>query len=314
MAWIRNNTFLAVFLAVMIVGVSALGFLLYSSYGTYQQVAQDYDTQVKELQRLQTKNPFPNQKNLVSYQTVRSDYRTAVEDLQNKLAAFEPPAETPPTPTQFQDKLRGVVDGITKAADANGIAYPTDFYLGFERYRSNLPDPGATLALTNQLNNIQELVGILITHKVDKITQVKRTILPQEGGASTSAPTPTPVGKPIPNQPNAELVSKSSVVFAFTGPPAAFRDSLNDVTSAKRLFVIRAVQVKNQVDKGPERGQMQGITGGFDAAPKAAPAADSPVGSEPLPEKGPPPLRYVLGQEKLDVVMRVELTRVAPRR
>lgn len=314
MAWIRNNTFLAVFLAVMIVGVAGLGFLLYSSYDNYQQVSQEYDKQVRELQRLQAKDPFPNQANLVKYQQVRTDYRQAVEELQNKLAAFEPPAEVPLSPTQFQDRLRQVVDGIIKTADQNGIAYPADFYLGFERYRSNLPDPGATLALTGQLNNIQEIVGILISRKVEKITSLKRTTLVQETGGSAVAATPAPGARgAAAKQPaEADLVSKSVVVLAFTGPPATFRDGLNDITGSKRLFVIRAVQVKNQMDKGPERGVPQTPPGGLAAAPTMS--SDTPAGSEALPEKGPPPLRYVLGQEKVDVVVRIELTKVSPRR
>ena len=88
MAWIRNNKFLAGFFAVVILGAGGLGYLLYTSLDHYNEVSQQYDSQVKELQRLEAKDPFPNQENLTKYEAVRDNYRQAVDDLQNKLASL----------------------------------------------------------------------------------------------------------------------------------------------------------------------------------------------------------------------------------
>ncbi len=223
MDWIRNNNFLAAFLAVMVLGIGGLTYLLIDSMGRYDQVAQDYDTQVKELKRLQALKPFPDQANLASYQEVKKTYKQAVDELQAKLAASSRAPETPPRdPTQFQDRLRRVVDDVTKAAQLANVAYPDDFYLGFERYRNSLPDAVATPLLSRQLDNIQELVGILIKERVDRITAVKRVMLPQESGGG-AAPVFTPAqsqnNKPGANAAGAaELVTKLPVVLEFTGP------------------------------------------------------------------------------------------------
>lgn len=314
MNWIRNNTFLAAFLAVMVLGIGGLTYLLIDSMGRYDQVAQDYDTQVKELKRLQALKPFPDQANLAAYQEVKKTYKQAVDELRAKLAAFEPAPETPPPgPTQFQDRLRRVVDDVTKAAQLANVAYPDDFYLGFERYRNSLPDAVATPLLSRQLDNIQELVGILIKERVDRITAVKRVVLPQESGGG-AAPVFTPArsqnNKPGANAAGAaELVSKLPVVLEFTGPSGCARNTLNDISHSKRLFVVRAIQVKNESDKGPVRGQDPTQAGGAGAVAAGDPNATT---TDAASQKGTPALRYVVGQERLNVVERVELVKVSP--
>ena len=312
MNWIRNNKFLAGFVAFMVIGVGALVTLLINSMGQYDQVSQDYNTQVTEMKRLQALQPYPDQDNLAKYQEVETGYKQAVDDLRTKMAAFEPPVQNPPfTPTEFQDHLRKVVDEKVKAADQYGIAYPTDFYMGFERYRNSLPEAAATPLLTTQLDNIEELVSILIRERVDKIGKVSRAILPQENGAAATPP-PVVKGAPTQNQPVAgDLVAKLPVVLDFSGPPTTFGAVLNDITHSKRLFIVRALKITNQSDKGPPRGQ-EPPAGGVSAAPAPASAEANP--GEPLPEKGPPPLRYVVGQEKIDAVARIELAKVAPLR
>lgn len=316
MNWIRNNRFLAGFLGIMILGIGGLGYLLYSAIGQHDQVSQDYDTQVKELKRLQALKPYPDQADLSKYQEIRTSYKQSVDDLQAKMVGYEVPLDTQLTPTQFQDRLRKVVDDVTKAADQVGMAYPADFYLGFERYRSSLPEAGATALLSAQLTSVQELMSLLIKERIDKIGGVKRAVFPQENGAAAAAADPSAAqrGKAPANAAVADLVTKVPVVLQFTGAPSAFRAVMNDITHLKRLFVIRALRIANQVDKGPLRGQVDPIPGGAGLPNAPGPDANAASG-EPLPEKGPPPLRYVVGQEKLDIVARIELAKVnAPQR
>lgn len=311
MVWIRNNKFLAGFIAFMVIGVGVLTYLLVTTMGQYDQVSQDYNTQVTEMKRLEGLQPYPDQNNLKKYEAVKTDYKQAVDDLQTKMAGFEPPPQNPPfTPTEFQDHLRKVVDEKVKAADQLGIAYPTDFYMGFERYRNSLPEAAATPLLTAQLDNIEELVSILLKERVEKISKVNRAILPQENGAAADAAAQRARGGANQPAPAGDLVVKLPVVLDFSGPPNTFRAVLNDVTHSKRLFIIRALKITNQSDKGPPRGQ-EPPQGGVGAVAAPAPEAN-PTAGEPLPEKGPPPLRYVVGQEKIDVIARIELARVVP--
>jgi hypothetical protein len=320
MNWVRQNRFLSGYLAVLIVGIGVLGFLVYSSYGRFGQVSEDYHTQVAELDRLQNLSPFPDAPNLQRYTQVKQNYAAAVTDLQKQLASFEPAPETPPpTPLQFQDRLRRVVDDVTKAAQQAGIGLPDNFYLGFEQYRGAPPDTAATPGLSAELDAIRDLVNILIKERIENVTAIKRAPLPREVGGGAPAEAARSIRPGIPAAAPPDLVTRNPIEVEFTCLPSAFRESLDKITSAPRLYVIAALRVRNEVDKGPPRGGEQPVgpgPGGERGAPPppgGAPAIDqNGVPVPPLPEKGPPPLRYVVGLEKVAVSARIDLVKVAP--
>ena len=309
MNWVRNNRFLAGFLAVMLVGIGGLGFLVYSAYGRYSTVDDQYKTQVTELKRLEALAPYPEQANQTKYEELRKSYALAVRDLQTTLASYEPaPENPPPTPLQFQDRLRKAVEDTVSSAQAAGVdIVPKEkFYLGFEQYSGTPPDAAATPLLASELNAINDLVAILLKNKhIEALISIKRGPVPGEAGSATAATAPAAPGRPaVPVA--APLVTKYPIEIAFTALPNSFREILNTITSSKRLYVIRAVQIKNQMDKGPARATEP--TPGTGSANAVSPDPNA----APLPEKGPPALRYVVGQERLDVTLRIELTSVAP--
>jgi hypothetical protein len=326
MNWVRQNRFLAGYLAVLLVGVGVLGFLVYSSYGRYSQVSDDYHTQVTELKRLQDLSPYPDAQNLQRYSQVRENYAVAVADLQKQLASLQPKPETPPpTPLEFQDRLRRVVDEVTKSAQQSGVTLPENFYLGFEQYRGAPPDTAATSALSAELDAISDLVDILLRQHITGLTAIKRGPLPSEAGGAAAVVEPTRGGRPGPAAPGAaNLVARHPVEIEFNSSPNAFREALNKITAAPRLYVVAALKVRNEVDKGPPRQQDE-PAGGPNAPPEHPPGTPEPTGPQgtpavdqngvpvqPLPEKGPPPLRYVVGLEKVDVAARIDLVQVAP--
>jgi hypothetical protein len=320
MDWIRNNRFMAGFLAFMVVGVAVLSYLLYSSYSNYDEVAQQYDRQVAELKRLQQLRPFPDAAGLKKFTDLRENYATSVNTLQAKLAAYEPPPENPPlTPIQFADKLRKVVEDVTTAAQTVGMALPENFYMGFEQYRGAPPDAAAAPLLSRELDLIDDLVGMLLKQHVEKLIAITRGRLPHEAGSSLAPPPPgnAPGLKTAVAQTGPELIVRYPVDISFSSQPSAFRDILNQVTAAKELFIVRALTVKNQSDKAPLREDPNAaVVGGVEPT---APAAPEPPGTDPngvpipaLPKKGPPPLRYVVGLEKVDADLRIELVKVQP--
>jgi hypothetical protein len=312
---VRNNKFLTGFIAVMVIGVGVLGYLVYSSQAQYAEVSQNYDTQVAELKRLQALKPFPEEANLQVFNDRKKEYSKAVLDLQAKLAGMEPPVEQAVSPTEFQNRLREVVRNVTAKAQQVGVALPDGFYLGFEQYRESLPDAAATPLLTNQLSAIEQIVGILLNQRIDKLNAVRRALLAQEGGASGSNAVSTAAGPAsgAPKAPpGAEMVVRQSVEIDFISPPSSFREALNQITLAPRLYIIRALQVKNLQDKSPVRGQQDAPPGGTGTGSTSQAQTSGNPGDQPLPDKGPPPMRYVFGQEKLQVVARIELTKVLP--
>ncbi len=297
MDWIRKNRFLAGFLGLVVAAAGALGYLVFAQMGTYDQTSQDYDAAVRELDRLQTATvPFPYQKSKAALIQISKDTAVRVTELQKRLADYEPPAERADfKPVEFQDKLRRVVEETVGAARAANVELPADFYMGFEQYRGAPPTPEAAPALSRELDAVQDLMKILIARHIEKLNSLRRAPLPQEpGGAGASATTSL-----------ADSVARFPLDVAFSGQPSAFRESLDDVVNSKRLFLVRALQVKNQVQKGPSRESPTGSQ----SLPAAAANPDTP-GLAPAPEK--PSMTYIVGQEKLDVDMRVEIIKVTP--
>lgn len=313
MDWVRKNKFLAGFIGAMVVGVAVMGYLLYATQARYDQTSQEYNTQVTELKRLQALKPYPEESNLTRFSEEKKAYGEAVNSLQASMAALTPPAEKATSPTDFQNRLRDLVSDVLRSATQTGVALPEGFYLGFEQYRQTLPDAAATPFLSEQLTEVEQIVRILINRKIDKLNSIKRAPLPGEGGTVLGTPS---VEKPKPAGP--ELLVRHPIEIGYTANANAFRETLAQIIEAPKLFVIRAMQIKNQVDKGPVRGQQDpSIPGGAGRPlPTPTPVVGAPgaPGDQPLPEKGPPPLRYVVGQEKLDIVMNIELVHVqAPR-
>ncbi len=305
MDWIRKNKFLTGVLGFVVVVAGVLGYLLFAQMGTYDQTSQDYDAAVKELDRLQGETPFPYQKSKANLVELRQKTTNQVSELQKQLADYEPPAERANfSPTEFQDKLRRVVDEVTQAARGANVELPPDFYMGFEQYRGTLPDATAAPMLSRELDAIQDLLKILITHRIDKLISIKRAPLPAEaGGGAASRPVVPP--RPGAPPPLAESVSRTVLDIAFSGAPSSFRDTLDDMVNSKRLFLVRAVQVKNQSQKGPPR-ESSAATAQATPAPGGTPDPNAVA----TPDK--PAITYIVGLEKLDLDMRIELVKVAP--
>ena len=135
-----------------------------------------------------------------------------------------------------------------------------------------------------------------------ELTSLTRSALPEEKAGATPTPTPAKsrVGAgPRAAEENEKIVDSTSVNLVFTGSPAAARKVFNQVASAKEQFyVIRTLQVKNQADKGPKRGE--------------APAPTAPSPPEVAGAKGKtsePGITFIVGNEHLNVAAKIEIVR-----
>jgi hypothetical protein len=126
--------------------------------------------------------------------------------------------------------------------------------------------------------------------------------LPEEKTAAT--PTPSPGRSAASRAPkaadeNLKIVDAASVDLTFSGSPAAVRKVFNQVASTKEQFyIIRTLQVKNQADKGPKRGE---AAAGAAVVPPAEPGK-SRKGAEPG-------IRFIVGNEHLNVAAKIEVVR-----
>ena len=337
MNWFKENKFLATWLIVTLIGAAVLGFLMFSARSTYAETQQRYDELSSELSRLQTAAPYPNAENLKKMEALRKEHNSAITDLQKQLAAAEFPLE-PTTPEQFQDLLDKSVKRVTTRAMELGVTLPKDkFYMGFDRYERDIPPAEAAPKLGRMLKAMELVVMQLLENRVTELTALKRDPFPEEGGGpAAGAGSPREgtgsSGRGSRDEPAAALV-RQPFDIAFIAKEAVFHSFVNAVVTAKtQFFIPKSVTVKNEKQEGPSRHD---LTAGaapppppppplppdpnvpptapanpnapaLPADPNALPAPPLP-GAPATPATPAPPRKFIVGEEKLQISMRIEV-------
>jgi len=94
------------------------------------------------------------------------------------------------------------------------------------------------------------------------------------------------------------LIEQRTVEFAISASPTAGRRVINQIAAAsEQFFIIRAIHVKNQKDKGPPREN---------AGPTVPIPPPNPTGAAPAATPAGP-LNFIVGNEHIDLSARVEL-------
>ena len=302
MNWFQQNRFLGTFLAALACATLLSGYFLLHEKGAAAEQGERLDATINELNRLRASAPFPNEENLRKTKAQTDSYRTSLQALEVELKTRMFP-RPPLQPNEFQAQLRQAVIDVSERARASKVQLPENFNLGFDEYATSLPNSVAAPRLGRQLRAIEWLVNTLVDTHVDSINSLTRSALPEEKTAAT--PTPPPARSrggtaPKAAEENGKIVDSTSVSLLFTGSPAAARKMFNQVTSAKEQFyIIRTLQVKNQADKGPKRGEP--VAPGAATVSPAAAGADGKVSE--------PGITFIVGSEHLNVTAKIEIVR-----
>lgn len=319
MNWIRENKFMTGFIAVVVIGTGVLGYLLYSAYGAYADITDQYNAAASSLGQLQQRVPYPDQGNLKKYQAERDGVIASTGDLANTLSGMVLPVEQL-TPYVFQDRLRDTIAALKTKAGKTGVKLPDNFALDFTTYQSQPPPAAAAGLLGRQLAAINIAMNILVDEHVDAISDLHRELLPQENGGGAQ-------GEGGRNRGGfggggfggggggrrgeggeGGLVEKYPFTIKFIAGQAAFQKVLNDfAASNKQFFITRALSVNNS-DPKPVAKAQEGVPGAGGAP--AAPAQPSVTGTDTSGGMGY--LKFLVGTEKLGVTMRVEMVTFNP--
>ena len=327
MSWIKENKFLAGFTAVTVVGAGALGYLTLQAKSAYDTATASYEEQSSELSRLQGAQPFPSADNVKTLEEQREQHQEAIGALQEKLAKVELPVEEI-SPQQFQDRLRQTVDTIGKRANDSGVELPPNFSLGFDRYLAEPPSSQAAPPLGRQLKAIEAVVTNVINSRALKISSLDREELPEEK-SGTREPQPAKGAKGGKTAEAQPLVEKYPFQITFVSNQGSMMQILNNVVNSdKQFYIPRLITVKNEKETGPSRAEtapapvapaapVPGVPGepnAFPGAPAPVPGADAVAGIDPAAAGAPmfaaPAQRtspYIVGEEKAEVTMRIEI-------
>jgi hypothetical protein len=144
------------------------------------------------------------------------------------------------------------------------------------------------------------LINILLDAKVDSVTSLRRTPLPEEGGPSSTPIPPPTVGRRAAGAkpgvtPAPPLVERNIVDVSFKAAPGASRKVINELAaSTRQFFIIRTLYVHNEKDKGPSRERTANPTP--PPNPQASPGA---AGA----------LNFIVGNEHIEVSATIEMLR-----
>src|SRR6266481_5651488 len=307
MKWFQQNRWLGMFLIVIGICVLFTGILLYWTRAKWSDARQAFDTAAAERSRLQHLDPFPNDANYRKLKVHLENYSAALDKFKEELKIQMAPAPSL-APNEFQSRLRQVTIVTLERAHANNVKFPDNFRLGFDEFATALPKTEAAPLLGQELSQIQMLINVLVDAKVDSVTSLHRTPLPEERGTS-STPTATPVAGrrgsavrgPKPAGPSAaatpRLLERNLVDLTFKAAPAVARKVLNQISSSSgQFYIIRTLYVRNERDKGP---------------PREKTAEPTPPANEPSApnQSANAPLNFIVGNEHIEISARIEMLR-----
>ena len=304
MDWIKEHKTLATILGGAGVGALGLGYMLWSSYSSYDEALSSYDSTVKKLARLEGAPLYPNAENLAKKSSQVEAFRAEVDKLQKTLVNLQPKIE-PISDTAFQAKLKTMMSETRKKAavgqQVNEIIdpakknensmLPKDFSFGFETYVNTLPSADVVNDLNDYLDAVNGVVQLALDNGVKKITALDRTPLAKEkGSASAKAPEAASADSFIqgnaakdkaPAVVVAEAIEARTLKMTIVGDQPAIQAVINGLASASVMHhftVLKLIRIENDKLTGPARGM---------AVPSAAPASGTSVVNDPTAEPQP---------------------------
>jgi hypothetical protein len=319
MNWVKENKFLAGFIAVMLIGIGALGFQVLSASTKLEEAETAYTAKATAYNRLRRLDPFPNRKNLDAFEVQKAEAAQVINAFQADLTKREFPVE-PMTPFKFQDELKRAVTEVRAKAAAANVVLKDKFYLGFDPYETAPPSEEAAPLLGRQLKAIEWVMLQLIAARIVEVKELKRTPLPEEQG---KAGVPPAGGRQADRGPRPgsdrgggragrgakpDLVTNHPFDIIFTAKQHQFVSILNTIVSptAPQFYIPRAVRVTNQKADGPPRA-----TEAAAAPPPADPNAPQVPATEATPAAPAAPavgdINYIVGEELIEVAMKLEI-------
>lgn len=298
MNWFQQNRWLGTFLIVSGICILLAGYFLFSAKSSSDEALARFNEAAAERSRLERLDPFPSESNYRKMKVHLENYSAALDKVKEELKTHVLPAP-PLAPNEFQSRLRQAMLTISEKAHANRVRLPDNFALGFDEFTAALPNTVAAPLLGQELAQVELIMNILIDARVDAVSALVRTPLPEErGGVPAAGASPAAGRKPASPAPvGSKMLERGVIDVTFASSPSAMRKVLNQVGSSHQQFYItRTLHVHDDKDKGPAREQT--AQGGATPAP-ATPAKPTANAA----------LNFIVGNEHLETSARIELIR-----
>src|SRR2546429_2857319 len=231
--WFQQNRAFGKLLIGFAICALLTGALLYWRWSAGNDARRGFTEMVAERYRLGSLDPFPNDANYRKLQGYLQSYSAALDKFKEQLKSEVAPAP-PLAPNEFQSRLRQAVVAVLDRARTNNVKLPDKFQLGFDEFTRTMPSTAVTVLLGQELSQIQMLINIVLDAKVDSVTSLRRTPLPEEGESALTATPPPTVGRRAPTSkpggpPAPTSTHPNPVHLTSTPTPATARKALNEI-------------------------------------------------------------------------------------
>jgi hypothetical protein len=298
MNWFKENPSLSGLLVLAIVGTVATTYFALDAASQCDDRINQYNSRATSLRALESKTPFPSQKNLDEIQASIESYKKLVKEFRAQLVSMGEALE-PITPQQFQDSLREASDSLRETALKSNVGLPEKFFYGFNEFQAQLPSNTEAPNLNREFKVIRKFVDKLVDLRVTKIDSLERDsqqkkISPakvdrkpptEEAGSSDSTP-----------------ITQDTLTISFTAPQDVVIAALDLIPTGKEFVIIRSLQIDNTAPNPPARGGAKNPSGsGVPGTPGAIPAGFSTL------RDAQPSIQVILGRELVKATLKIEV-------
>jgi len=309
MNWVKRNlVWLVGLLSFALIVLGSL-LLLKNKMAERDKVADDLMMQIKELERLTSRKNFPDPGNVKDMQQDNEQMEKRIAQLLKEFAKAPVPTESI-TGIKFREKMNKRTQDLSRLARQQGVTIPLDYLFGFDRYDKTIPDNEVVPLLIKQLNVVEEISTVLLKSPrvllLDKIGRVEF-----EDAMGGEDPRTRKKGEEAMEMPNgykdiqndpAKMYTVMPFELSFAADPEGLRNFLNALTQSKYVLIPAYMNIKCD---------QESVSG------KVKKAEVTPEGQviTPLPEEAQiaaETTKYVLGQEKINITMRVDWIEFRP--
>ncbi|MCP5535356.1 MAG: hypothetical protein H7A51_03875 [Akkermansiaceae bacterium] len=337
MSWIQENKFVAGLAGVTAVLGGAILYFGNSQGNAYDDEMLNFEDLKNQHSQLVKAKPYPDAQNLKARQDGIKEYEGVIADVRKILVGYQPGKLADLSPQQFSDAQVKMQAELRAAFGAAETELPEKCGFGFEKYDKRQASASATARLNFQLGAMQWLLGKLAETKPQALLTIRREDLDVEKGV-VAPPQPARGGRggrnrnqaqaPVDNQPFVLM----PIELAFTTSEASLRDFLKEMANSKQYYyAIRAIRIRNEKQNPPTIKDANFPAGGGSGGGGGLATPDDPFGGIALPddgedagtegeEKAPEPvpvpkpaangeriLKQVLGSEKLNVYISLDI-------
>jgi len=253
--------------AVLVLACAGISAVLLLACMKSAENKESLDAKYQDLKKVYAAAIFPDDANIAQIRDDQKVLGAWLGTASNELAQSKIEMKTL-TRVQFKSRLeKDIREMVKQVNDSGRVRVAADFWFGFEQYKGEVlpPDSAEVVSrLNQQLDIIQQLVGVLCEANIARLDTVGREVFEgtTEGAAASPAPrtlrrdrqqgaAPGGGGAAVSSAANLaleEMFDRQRFTVQFLAYPETFTDVLNRLSAMGLFVVIAEMEMKKTGD------------------------------------------------------------------